>query len=1214
MCGLCVVYLYGINLLRTFVSNEHLFINLINTIMKKTLLTVCALVLSSLGVRAQWSAPEIPITTDHIPNSALFYHVGQQMFIYAGTTWGTRVSLTDDPSEAFLYEIEDQGDNVYQLYCASAAQTGYMGRSTEIDIYTDTKTSNWSAWGVNWTFEKVGDYYRILTAPSDPAYGSEKYDEDSETNYGLYQMGWDPNNIDVDQSGNSLDTNFGVFMLDPAATDLGYELDWAFVDGEDYELYVARYSLYASLMNGIEVGVPESDMSSYGEMLNSTDVDAINAATEELDQLILDYSLNVASPDNPQDVTSLITNPTFDGTVSTEPEGWIDTYGNMLIQLNKAYGLWDEELGAESTEYGLNVFSQNWRSETDVPIDASDIHQVLADLPQGRYYVIADCVATTGSATDPVSGCSLYAISNGVTYSTPVGEGFTTTTEGSGYPRRYTVNVIHFGGDLTIGYGYVPGWVRWFAVDNFQLYYAGSVEGAGIEALTISISNAQVYVDEYDYTYIYSEDTYNTLVAEIEKANEIAFQAVEDDCLEEVNVLNDLIDLVKAEITAYTNLQALYEQVADDMAKYDTSLPELSEMLSDMQQEYQDAWEDKIATVEQIETWISEYDGFVAAYVKDAMKDATAENPIEITALASNMDYADNATDGWTVTTGSAGNSGSFAVDFHTAEVWSNTFACLQTLEDMPAGQYMLKAKAFYRTSSNEETYNDYINGAGEILTFLTVESSKAPVVNQAAGAQTADEAPYTGYAETYEGSGIYVPNTMQSAEYAFNLDDTYACEVSGYLMEDGTLTFGIRNDDLTDGNAWSIWTQFQLFYSGESTEAALAELQALIEEAMALDDQVGTLIAAADEKLNNAIIAADELDASATNDEIIAARDALLEAIDYANAGIDLVSEVMEMVEIYTEMIDVVESSDTAFPELLEEINEAVGNEEFESNEQMQAWLDEMPAMWTAYVQYDGLETASVDNPFDITAVITNPSFDQGTNDNTGATGWTIAYEGDHVGIANTSQQAASDYAFEFWKVSSCDIHQTIVGLAEGYYHLTVQSLFRAGSAGGNDVLASYMESEDNDRFVMFYGNTAGVPVWNVYDYAQTEATEVDGEVSATYDGVTYYAPNTMQSAYGYFQLGYYLNEFDVYVAEGEDLTIGLRLDPTTGDSNWCVWDNFTISYLGTEAPDAVKSITADETTGTMDNAAIYDLSGRKVAKAQKGIYIVNGKKMVIK
>ena len=38
------------------------------------------------------------------------------------------------------------------------------------------------------------------------------------------------------------------------------------------------------------------------------------------------------------------------------------------------------------------------------------------------------------------------------------------------------------------------------------------------------------------------------------------------------------------------------------------------------------------------------------------------------------------------------------------------------------------------------------------------------------------------------------------------------------------------------------------------------------------------------------------------------------------------------------------------------------------------------------------------------------------------------------------------------------------------------------------------------------------------------------------------------------------------------------------------------------------------DEPVVPQQNAAIYDLQGRRVLKAQKGLYIINGKKVVVK
>ena len=71
-----------------------------------------------------------------------------------------------------------------------------------------------------------------------------------------------------------------------------------------------------------------------------------------------------------------------------------------------------------------------------------------------------------------------------------------------------------------------------------------------------------------------------------------------------------------------------------------------------------------------------------------------------------------------------------------------------------------------------------------------------------------------------------------------------------------------------------------------------------------------------------------------------------------------------------------------------------------------------------------------------------------------------------------------------------------------------------------------------------------------------------------------------------------------------------------------WCIWDNFRLTYYG---PDArLQDVKPDDSTGIIltDNGSLtrsdgfYDLSGRRVAgkPAKKGIYVKNGKKVVVK
>lgn len=83
---------------------------------------------------------------------------------------------------------------------------------------------------------------------------------------------------------------------------------------------------------------------------------------------------------------------------------------------------------------------------------------------------------------------------------------------------------------------------------------------------------------------------------------------------------------------------------------------------------------------------------------------------------------------------------------------------------------------------------------------------------------------------------------------------------------------------------------------------------------------------------------------------------------------------------------------------------------------------------------------------------------------------------------------------------------------------------------------------------------------------------------------------------------------------------TAGLGLFKYTGD-NLQGFRAYGENLLGTSTAAAglvfdFGSVTGIEgvTTDNGEKAEIYDLSGRRVAKAQKGIYIINGKKVIIK
>lgn len=1163
--------------------------------MKKRLLSFFVFAFVGLMLQAaSWTAPTIQLVTDQIPEKAYIYNVEQGKFLTKGGAWGNHACVKADVSGAFLYELQLQEDGEsYKLYCAAADKQHLLGRESAEDVYTDY--NNQAAWGILWEFKAVSGGYEIYSAHACPNFGADKYTDD-ETNFGVYKLGYNPERPDLTNgTGAEMGTFDGVYMVDPTNCE-GYSCTWAFMTEEIYAVYNSQMALYNKLNEAIGAGYTEAELKEYADLLTSTDSDALAQAVEAVSQLILDYAYNHASPDNPVDITDVIKNPTFEGSRGAEPAGWIDEYGNMLIQNNKAYPIVDDE-GNDLGEYGLNNFSQNWTSSATDPIAASKIYQVISNLPQGSYILQVDGIATSASASLQVSGAGMFAESGAAHYflefdKNPYG------VTGAGNPHRYQMFVTHMGGDLTIGADFTPGYVKWFAVDNFRLYYAGPVDNPGLVALSSAVSAAQPYVDEYEETYYYSEETFNTLKSELDKAGD-TMSGTSDECLEEAGKVNAMVTTVKAEVAAYNKLKALYEKVESDMQAYE-NIAALSEKLSEMLDEYKGAYEDKVATVEQIEAWVAGYNDVVVNGVKAAMATATEENPIEITCLFKNLAFEENTNESAAPTNWES-NSGNFKARANTAEVWNVSFDAHTTLTDLPAGAYRITSHGLSRSGSSVENYATL---GADVTAEFYANNSSVKVVSQHVGAGAEQRHSSDVNLTEDEENPLWSPNSMEGARVYFNVAETpYVNTVTASLIKDGDpLVVGYR--DLGDAsgtvaaNSWTIWSDVRVYYIGVSSDALYNEMLALAETAVGYEE--GCMVNAAVTKLEDAAQAAEKLPSTASEAEIVAAINQLNEAIDYMSQGKTLISDLMALYENYSGKVDEIESSDTKFPELIEEVGSAISSEEFDSNEQIQGWLDSMAAAWTAYIQYDHLN-ATEENPADISAVLTNNSFQLNN-----ANGWTVTNTGGSIGGGDAQRTGST--AYEAWNATAFDIHQKVVGLADGYYRLSCKALFRNGNNSDDLAAAYYAEPEAVQALAQFYANDNTVNVKNIYEEAQAEDPAIDGQTTFVRDGVTYYTANTMISFENYaMNLGLYSNTLLVKLEKGQELTIGLRYE-TTASYAWFPFDDFKVEYLGGAAPTAVEALPVADKTAS----AIFDLSGRKVSKAIKGIYVVDGKKVV--
>lgn len=259
-------------------------------------------------------------------------------------------------------------------------------------------------------------------------------------------------------------------------------------------------------------------------------------------------------------------------------------------------------------------------------------------------------------------------------------------------------------------------------------------------------------------------------------------------------------------------------------------------------------------------------------------------------------------------------------------------------------------------------------------------------------------------------------------------------------------------------------------------------------------------------------------------------------------------------------------------------------------------------------------LEAATEENPVDASYAIKMPNFNQREYEISGGwdnlSGEEYAWEHTNGTIFNRGSNN-HDFAFEAFNQDPVDISQTIYDLKPGYYILSVQGYYRdctevdytqAIAAGGYEPkqLANLFAWDANM-------NQITTPLVTIDQYANYAPGY--GWNSNTSVG---WIPNDPQQATNYFQVGAYKNSLLVQVGDNGELTIGVHKEGGA-ERDWVCLDNFRLTYLGTQTPTGINGVTDD--AETVKDGKIYNLQGVQVKSAtQRGIYIQNGKKFVVK
>ncbi len=175
-----------------------------------------------------------------------------------------------------------------------------------------------------------------------------------------------------------------------------------------------------------------------------------------------------------------------------------------------------------------------------------------------------------------------------------------------------------------------------------------------------------------------------------------------------------------------------------------------------------------------------------------------------------------------------------------------------------------------------------------------------------------------------------------------------------------------------------------------------------------------------------------------------------------------------------------------------------------------------------------------------------------------------------------------------EMWQATGYHT-QTITDLPEGIYKVTMQGFERAGGWATCNTLGE-KGYEITTATLSANGEEVNLKSWY---------SDKTGENN----------PNNTGEAVAKFGEGKYMNELYTYVGADGTLTLMVNKPSHVGD-NWMLFNNFTLTRYAEGDATGIDMTTDNRQQTTV----IYDLMGCKVESPAKGIYIVNGKKVIMK
>ena len=1152
-----------------------------------------------------------------IDQAYVMYNVAAQKCYLAGNDYNTRASIgpwtstagdTNEYAAAVMYftqtgEAKAKGDDVYELKSwvpkFSEFRSSFGGNTGVGDIWTDNN-------GRDDRFWKFADQ------------GNNTYRISNQKNSTTFFLGW-----------NGSDSDWTLYLLDPATEGVG--IDWQFFTVADWNNYLiakAAYDAAPALKSLIELaetgGVDVSAAVAVYNNLQATASD-INAAIDALNEA-LNSGIASGTAENPSIATSAIKNPNFDNASNADWKGTAPNMtgsgshgpANAAEHYNKTFNTYQD---IENLPNGVYLLGANsfFRGSWDDYMEGTNLDaypalyaKVGEDSTSVRFNN-----AWSAMNTKPMAGKTDFGTTSGegsqsyegATYYIPNDpSAFRQYEEADFYKTAVVVEVTD--GKMRIGVAKnakskdkegKESTTDWAIFDTFSLMYYGNTPASFQAAFKGYMDAKYTLVINSAVTESYMV-AYNEAVAAAVAAKTVSSQAEVVAAMAEAQPA-----IAAAAENVYKNarLWAQWEALLNDALTYKgEGNDELDEYVEYDAPEIKEAMaltNEELATdIAKLQEWIEQANMKVEPgtdVTKMYLKNADCES-----------------TDGWQggPVKGSGGGNSCFE------KYGQSSFDVYQVVTKAPKGVYSIEVQGFYRRMRPESgSYTLYTNGEQTPCGYVYMNNNQSPLKC------VYDDPSETKYSQgndpqTKDDVELYYPNDMTSAAEAFAAEK-YKSKAYGLVLNAGDeLRIGVKGNE--GGSDWAIWDNFKLVYEGYTADVVKP---VLVEEIAAAEKKVTETMGKDVKDALNAAIADAKTAAAGTDGEAMFNALAALSAIN-PDASIEKFKTLISRNE---ELADATASAECAVSTIQEaqtlntQITTGIADGIY-TDADVDDLLAQIATMIKKLQIPDGLDQATDQDPKNATTIITNYNYDKGNND-----GWTLT-DGVTPGFNSGLIEVYN---------TNFDEYQDLEGLPEGTYEVSVQGFYRFGNGVRDDSTYVQAPTENNNLklYVTVGENTIHVPMPRLAkdgkeehtSYQQTDdgkdfvaGDDLDkdvqwqwmwlGEPVADADSTSatgYRLANGMVPVSILFEAGKFTGTSIIFKvgAEGK-ARIGLKKEVQEAE-NWCIWDNWQLTYFG---PNSAKEATVDGIVSTTAAVAakveFFGLNGARISKPTKGVAIM--------